>query len=78
MLAWVPEDIFFLSILIVRGKAASTRLEAPRALSNCKHGLFHIRYFEKGREISALKKKKMVGKMEGIHVGGLTVLANKR
>ena len=39
---------FFLSILIVRGKAASTRLEAPRALLNCKHGLFHIRYFENG------------------------------
>ena len=48
MLPWVPEDIFFLSILIVRGKAASTRLEAPRALLNCKHGLFHIRYFENG------------------------------
>ena len=24
-----------------------------------------------------LKEKKLVGKMEGIHVGGLTVLANK-
>ena len=47
----VPEDIFFLSILIVRGEAASTRREAPRekiALSNRKHGLFHIRYFENG------------------------------
>ena len=27
---WVPEDIFFLLILIVRGEAASTRLEVPR------------------------------------------------
>jgi len=29
MLPWVPEDIFFLSILIVCGEAASTRREAP-------------------------------------------------
>ena len=40
LLPWVPEDIFFLSILMVRGEAAST--------SNRKHGLFHIRYFENG------------------------------
>ena len=33
--AWVQEDIFFLSILMVRGEAASMRREAPmRALSN--------------------------------------------
>ena len=48
-------------------KAASTRLEAPRALLNCKHGLFHIRYFEnglwsKGREMSDLKKKNWLEK----------------
>ena len=43
---------FFLSILMVLGEAASTRRGAPRdknnvsgALSNRKHGLFHIRYF---------------------------------
>ena len=52
------QKFFFLSsILIVRGEAASTRREAPReknnrsvsgALSNRKHGLFHIRYFENG------------------------------
>ena len=29
-LPWVPEDIFFLSILIVRGGAASTRRQEPR------------------------------------------------
>ena len=29
-LPWVPEDIFFLSILMVRGKAALTRRNAPR------------------------------------------------
>ena len=46
---------FFLSLLMVRGEAASPRREAPReknnvsgALSNRKHGLFHIRYFENG------------------------------
>ena len=40
---------FFLSILTVRGEAASTRREAPRrALSNHKHVLFHLRYFENG------------------------------
>ena len=33
--------------------------------------------WSQGREMSALKKKKLVGKMEGIHFGGLTVLANK-
>ena len=27
---WVPEDIFFLLIVIVRGEAASTRREVPR------------------------------------------------
>ena len=32
---WVPEDIFFfLSILMVRGEAASTRHEAPREKNN--------------------------------------------
>ena len=41
-LPWVPEDIFFLSILLVRGEVKSG------ALSNRKHGLFHIRYFENG------------------------------
>ena len=35
---WVPEDIFFLSILMVGGEA----LSCP----NGKHSLFHIRYFE--------------------------------
>ena len=46
---WVPEDIFFLSILMVRGEAASTRREAlSGALSNRTQGLFHIRYFENG------------------------------
>ena len=40
---------FFLSILMVRGEAASTRREAPRiALSNREHDLFHFRYFENG------------------------------
>ena len=38
---WVPEDIFFLSIPMVRGQAAPTERE-----SNRKHGLFHIRNFE--------------------------------
>ena len=56
-LPWVLEDIFFLSILMARGEAASTRSQAPRekknwfvseAWSNRKHGLFHIRYFENG------------------------------
>ena len=42
LVPWVPEDIFFLSILMVRGEAASTKL------SNRKHDLFHIRYFENG------------------------------
>ena len=44
---WIPEDIFSLSILISRGEAASTRCEGQvsEALSNRKHGLFHIRYF---------------------------------
>ena len=42
VLPWVPEDIFFLSILMVRGVSVSG------ALSNRKHGLFHIRYFENG------------------------------
>ena len=37
-LAWFPEDIFFLSILMVGGEA----LSCP----NCKHSLFRIRYFE--------------------------------
>ena len=47
-------DIFFLPILMVRGEVVSTRPEAPReknnsgALSNRRHGLFHIRYFENG------------------------------
>ena len=27
---WVPEDIFFLSILVVHDEAASTRREVPR------------------------------------------------
>ena len=27
---WIPEDIFFLSILMVRGEAALTRRKAPR------------------------------------------------
>ena len=53
----VFRSFFLSSILIVRGEAASTRREAPReknnrsvsgALSNRKHGLFHIRYFENG------------------------------
>ena len=54
----VFRSVFFLSsILIVHGEAASTRREVPReknnrsvsgALSNRKHGLFHIRYFENG------------------------------
>ena len=35
LVPWVPEDIFFLSILIVRGEAAPTKI------SNRKHGLFH-------------------------------------
>ena len=46
---------YFLSILMVLGEAASTRRGAPRdknnvsgALSNRKHGLFHIRYFGNG------------------------------
>ena len=29
-LPWVPEDIFFLSTLMVRGEAALTRRKAPR------------------------------------------------
>ena len=33
-LPWVPEDIFFLSILKARGEAASTKREAPREKSN--------------------------------------------
>ena len=33
--------------------------------------------WSEGREMSALKKKKLVGKMEGIHVRGLILLANK-
>jgi len=49
---------FFLidTVMMVRGEAASTRLQVRReknnlpsvsgALSNHKHGLFHIRYFE--------------------------------
>ena len=62
VLPWVPEDILFLSIQILRGKSASTRREAQRednerrekqksvsgALSNRKHGLFHLRYFKNG------------------------------
>ena len=36
---WVPELIFFLSILVVR---------VSEALSNHKHGLFHTRCFENG------------------------------
>ena len=48
-LPWVPEDIFFLLTLMVRGETASTRREAPRgAFSNRKQGLFHFRYFENG------------------------------
>ena len=34
MVPWVPEDIFVLSILMVRGEAASTRREAPREKNN--------------------------------------------
>ena len=39
-LPWVPEDIFFLSVLMVRCKAVLG------ALSNRKHSLFQNRYFE--------------------------------
>ena len=31
---WVPEDLFFLTILMVRGEAASRRREAPRQKNN--------------------------------------------
>ena len=31
---WVPEDIFFLTILMVRDEAASTKREAPREKNN--------------------------------------------
>ena len=34
MIPWVPEDISFLSILVVRGEAASTRCEPPREKNN--------------------------------------------
>ena len=48
-LPWVPEDIFFLLTLMVRGETPSTRREAPRGtFSIRKHGLFHIWYFENG------------------------------
>ena len=48
-LPWVPEDIFFLLTLMVRGEVASTRRKAPRgAFLNRKHCLFYIRYFENG------------------------------
>ena len=33
-ISWVPEDIFFLTILMVRGEAASTKREAPREKNN--------------------------------------------
>ena len=46
----VPEDFFFLSILMVRGKAASTRREVPRrkSFNLISTGLFNLRYFEDG------------------------------
>ena len=51
----IPEDIFFLSILMVRGEAVS-----PEPLSNPKHGLFHIRYFENGPlEPGSVKREKV-------------------
>ena len=46
-MAWVPEDIFFLSILVVRDEAVSAKREATREKQK-KHGLFYIRYFENG------------------------------
>ena len=62
---WVPEDLFFLSILMVRGKAASTRREVPRrkSFNLTSTGLFHLRYFEDGRlepgcKMCSLQKKK--------------------
>ena len=46
---WAPNDIFFLSILILHGEAASRRREASREpYKPRKHGLFHIRYLENG------------------------------
>lgn len=39
-----PDDIFFLSILMVGGEATSMRREAPRE----KNSLFQNRYVEKG------------------------------
>ena len=33
-ISWVPEDIFFLTILMVRSEAASTKREAPREKNN--------------------------------------------
>ena len=49
---WVTEDILFLSILMIRGKAASMRREVPRIkehlISNRKRSLFYLKYFETG------------------------------
>ena len=42
---WVPEDLFFLTILMVRGEAASRRREAPREKNNLESqelGVDHI------------------------------------
>ena len=47
-LPWVPEDNFFLSILMVRGEAPREKNNVSGALSNRKHDLFYIRYFEDG------------------------------
>ena len=47
---WIPEDFFFLSMLMVRGEAASTRREVPRrkSFNLISTSLFHLRYFEDG------------------------------
>ena len=56
----------FLSILMVRGEAASTRREVRRGRAfniNRKHGLFYLKYFENGPlepgyKMCSLQKKK--------------------
>ena len=54
-LPWVPEDIFFLSILIVRGEAASTRREALREKKTSGHRSYQSHFHAIFRIIYLIK-----------------------
>ena len=41
---WVPEDLFFLTIMMVRGEAKSTRREAPREKITSGHRSFESHF----------------------------------